>query len=562
MNDSLTYVDASNIDLQRNKDGSGLTMIISAIEKNKVLQYLSLRNGKITDLQAIDLIQALKSNLTIAHIDLRGNPISTHFFTPNTFFETKLGPRTPSIATRMAEIQEIKANPNAKKYIGKQQRDRSEDDGKWTWRRKWKKIDRRAEARRAKALLGAAEEENIALENEYCSEQLEKYLVGVEAFLENPDCTIFLTTLSSVIKQHFQELQRLLPPPPSPEEIKAAEAQKKSKKKLNGAVKALQAAKSMGENKNLFLPQTAPGGTSGQGVETNAGAEETKALESDNNTVASGTSFFSAASAFSNTSTAKKANGSAPATLSGVKGAMTLRQRKEYEEKERLRLEAEEKKKKKVGRDFDGSIPWGDQHFNHVHLSVCKAIFMATGADPKSLFLPYLGMQRALAMMTLPCSQEELQKAVYACQVPNQPSISYKKFIEYTKIHAKELASSAGMKMWRIKTDLFFNPRLKSPRVLSLTISDTEHKLTFARITAPSLSRSRRMCALTAKERFSNQKLFDKHITKGARNTSHKQQAMAKNIHDAQTYVLRRVKFRSRAPIFLRFSNWCPRRTF
>ena len=48
----------------------------------------------------------------------------------------------------------------------------------------------------------------------------------------------------------------------------------------------------MGENKNLFLPQTAPGGTSGQGVETNAGAEETKALESDNNTVASGTSFL------------------------------------------------------------------------------------------------------------------------------------------------------------------------------------------------------------------------------------------------------------------------------
>ena len=70
-------------------------------------------------------------------------------------------------------------------------------------------------------------------------------------------------------------------------------------------------------------------------------------------------------------------------------------------------------------------------------------------------------------MMTLPCSQEELQKAVYACQVPNQPSISYKKFIEYAKIHAKELASSAGMKMWRIKTDLFFNPPTeKGPSII------------------------------------------------------------------------------------------------
>ena len=101
MNDSLTYVDASNIDLQRKNDGSGLTMIISAVEKNKVLQYLYLRNSKITDLQAIDLIQALKSNLTIAHIDLRGNPISSHFFTLNTFETNRT--QDSSIATRSGD---------------------------------------------------------------------------------------------------------------------------------------------------------------------------------------------------------------------------------------------------------------------------------------------------------------------------------------------------------------------------------------------------------------------------------------------------------------------------
>ena len=560
MNDSLTYVDASNIDLQRNKDGSGLTMITSAIEKNKVLQYLSLRNGKITDLQAIDLIQALKNNLTIAHIDLRGNPISAHFFTLDTFFETKLGPRTPSIATRMAEIQELKANPAAKKFIGKPREVDAEDDGKWTWRRKWKKIDRRAEARRAKALLGAQEEEHIALENEYCSEQLEKYMVGVKAFLENPDCTIFLTTLSKTINQHFQELQRLLPQPQSPEEIKAEQSQKKSKTKLKGAVKALKAAKSMGENKNLFLPPPAPEGAPGQGLVSTSGAEETKALESDNASVVSGTSLVSAATAlFSAASkTSNKSNGSAPASLSGVKGAMTLRQRNEYEEKERLRVEAEEKKKKKIGRDGDGSIPWDDQHFNHVHLSVCKAIFLTAGADPKSLFLPYTAMERALTMMTLPCSQEELQKAVYSCQVPNQPSISYKKFIEYVKTHAKALARSVGMKKWRIKTDLYFNPPIDEAK--SIIIDHFRYKafIDIRKNFRAQLEHKPPFLCPDCQERFSNQKHFDRHMAKGARNTSHRQQAMEKSIHDAQTYVLRRVKFEVTGTYFPAFFELAP----
>ena len=182
---------------------------------------------------------------------------------------------------------------------------------------------------------------------------------------------------------------------------------------------------------------------------------------------------------------------------------------------------------------------------------------MATGADPKSLFLPYLGMQRALAM-TLPCSQEELQKAVYACQVPNQPSISYKKFIEYTKIHAKELASSAGMKMWRIKTDLFFNPPTEESKSIIIDHFRYRAQIDIRKNYRAQLESKPAYVCPDCQERFSNQKLFDKHITKGARNTSHKQQAMAKNIHDAQTYVLRRVKFQVTGTYFPAFYELVP----
>ena len=520
MNDSLTYVDASNIDLQRNNDGSGLTMIISAVGKNKVLQYLSLRNSKITDLQCIDLIQALKENLIMSHIDLRGNPISKHFFLPNHFFETKLGPRTPSFTTRMNEIQEIKRNPDAKKYKGKPREEDPDDDGKWTWRRKWKKIDRKAEARREKEKLGTEERENIELENDYCEEQLEKFLVGVEAFLENPDCTIFLVTLSKTIRQHFAELQRLQPAPPTEEELKKEKEAKKAELKSKRAVK----------------PPPALGGVPG---------EETKAVEDDG-------SVSSASVASGSMTAAAAATGSAP------KVVLTLRERKKLEEDEEKRKAAEEAAAKKKGRDGDGSIPWDDAHFNNVHLSLCKAIFTSVGADCKSLFLPYLATERALTMLTLPCNQEQLQKAVLECQITNQPFISFKRFCDYTKLHAKDLSHSAGMKTWRIKTDLFFNPPMAEAK--SIIIDHFRYKAfrDIRKNYRAQLEHKPAYLCPTCQERFSSQKIFDKHMEKGPRNRSHRQMILHAEVHDAQTYLLRRTKFQVTGTYFPAFYELVP----
>ena len=44
-------MDVSNIDMQRNRDGSGVTAIVAAIEKNKVLKQLILQNNQIHDMQ-------------------------------------------------------------------------------------------------------------------------------------------------------------------------------------------------------------------------------------------------------------------------------------------------------------------------------------------------------------------------------------------------------------------------------------------------------------------------------------------------------------------------------
>ena len=58
-------------------------------------------------------------------------------------------------------------------------------------------------------------------------------------------------------------------------------------------------------------------------------------------------------------------------------------------------------------------------------------------------------------MLTCPVAKKSCKRQSMHAKYPNQPSISYKKFVDYTKVHAKVLASSAGMKKWRIKTDCF-----------------------------------------------------------------------------------------------------------
>ena len=92
-----------------------------------------------------------------------------------------------------------------KKFIGKPREVDAEDDGKWTYAES-EKIGK-AEAT-CQGLARSCEEENIALENEFCSEQQRS--TWWRGGLENPNREIFLT---KIIKQ-YQELQRLLPPPP------------------------------------------------------------------------------------------------------------------------------------------------------------------------------------------------------------------------------------------------------------------------------------------------------------------------------------------------------------
>lgn len=521
MNDSLEYVDVSNIDLNRAKDGSGFTMINSAVEKNKVLQYLLLRNNGISDLQAVDIIQAIKANLSITHIDLEGNPISAHFFKPNHFFDTKLGRATPSITTRLFEIQEIKRNPDAKKYKGKPREVDPEEDGRWTWRRKWKKIDRKAEIRRQKAAAGAEEQENIELEKEYSEEQLEKYLVGVEAFLDNPDCEIFLSTIARLLLQHVKEMHRLV----LPEEVRVGAGAGA------GADDASVGSMHSGSEASLFSKKL------GSGV-----ADETKSV--DDQSVASGVSNGTQATN--------------PSAGSGAKAVMTTRQRKELEAKLAKEAEAEERRGVKHGRDEDGMIPWDDQHFNSVHVALCKAIFIDLGADLSSLFLPFLQMERALNMMCLPCNQVNLQKAVWACQVTNQPLISFKKFMTYTKENAKNIVKGAGFKRMRIQTDLYFRPPTEEAKAIILDHYRYSAKIDIRKNYRAQLEHAPAFVCPTCHERFINQKSFDRHMDKGPRNTEHKRQILAKSIHEAQTYFLRKSKFLVTGTYFPAFFELVP----
>jgi hypothetical protein len=69
--------------------------------------------------QGVDIIQALKENLNLDNLDLRGNLLPSKWFQKDHYFATKLSRETPSITTRMDQIRKAKLDPEAKKYVGK-----------------------------------------------------------------------------------------------------------------------------------------------------------------------------------------------------------------------------------------------------------------------------------------------------------------------------------------------------------------------------------------------------------------------------------------------------------
>ena len=490
MNDCLTYLDLSSIDLCRNDDRSGYGSIVAGIAKNKVMTHICLRNNKINDLMTIDLVQALLGNLSMDHVDLMSNNIPARWFKPDHYIETKISRKTPSVTTRLALIAKAKLDPDAKKYKGKVRDVDEEMDGKWTWRRKWKKIDRKAEERRAIALAGSKEDALIQLETEYCNEQLEKYLVSIAAFLENPNCQIFVTTIAKLIVQHMYELLQLLPEPPPRDLVKEEEERiaaimlkleqeqekRKKEKEMSWQNKS---KKKKDDDDDLEIPDADASG------ERKEGSPSKDANKSD-----------------------------------GGDGREEM----------------------KAGAS-NGPIAFDDERFNHVHITVCKAIFLELGADYFSLMLPYEKTEQAFQLLAIPIHAQDLQDAVHEMQVVNQPRISFKKFLHYTKTHAKRIVKGNYFARMRVQADLFFRPPNDEAKQIIIdsfkyvAINDIRKNY------RAQLEHPPRFACKVCHARFNSIKPYEKHMAKGENSIEHKRLETLSEIQESQNYFLRRSKW-------------------
>ena len=500
LNDALTYLDLSRVDMMRNRDGSGIEAIVSGITTNRVLKQLVLRYNGLGDMITIDIIQALTTNFELEHVDVTGNNINAKFFMKDHYFATKISRETPSLTTRLELNAKIRQDPNAKRFKGKEREMDAEDDGRWTWRRKWKKVDRKAEQRRVLALSGSNEASLIEVEKEYLAEQIEKNEVSISAFLDNPNCRIFVTTTAKLIVQHMYDLLLLQPEPP-PRDYAKEEAER-----LEAALKKIEEDRERRKSQKATSWQRTSSSATAATTASAVSATEASATDED-----------------ADLDIVEEQKNSTDSAVKGPSGD---------------------------GRDLLGSsskagqpIPWDDERFNHVHVTVCAAIFINLGADRISLHLPFTLTEQAFQMLALPIHRNDLQAAVYELQLPNQPLISFKKFLQYTKTHAKRIVSGNYFARIRIQADLYFRPPFEEARTIILE--------SFRYVAANDIRKNYRaqletppkfVCKI-CQRRFSSLKSLEKHVSKGDGSLDHRRLEMLAEIDEDRRFFLRRAKW-------------------
>ncbi len=532
MNDALTYCDASNIDLMRGRDGSGVTSFIAAVEKNKVLQHLYLQNNGILDDHAVDFLASLLSNTTISTLNLSGNFITAKWFELDRVIPTKLDRKTPSIATRMRDIHRIKADPNAKKYKGKERELDAEDDGRWTWRRKWKKIDRKAELRKAKEMLGEEEKMFIQLEREYCDEQLEKYLIGVEAFLDHPACRLFLQAIAKCISNYMKDVPHLNKKTKTIMMLEAA-AEAEAQQALEAAQQAGRLGASPQRGNGLLGSDKAvksdvlPSIVQINGGSTKGGNDDVSLTFSDDASINS--KDHSVATAHTQHSQESFNSSQLSRATSQFSGSTAAVQKKK---------EARDAKKERI-KDL---IPWDDDKFNHAHKAMCKVVFLELGAHGRTLFLPIDKLEQAFRLLAIPITPEYLQIACLRTQVKNQHYVNFRKFVDYVKEVGKDYIREFSFRRFRMMADLYFHPPIAEAKAVVLDHFKFKAYNDIRKNYRAQLEHKPRFSCPVCLERFAIQKQFDKHIAKGENSLEHRRLDTLKEIHESQTALLLRAK--------------------
>ena len=208
LNDSLRVLDLSHTNALSGNSGMGLHAIGTALRtKNKGLQELYMVGNRLTNEVIVEFAYSLTFNRGLRVCDMRANNLDGHWFEPDTYIPTKLIDEMPSIRTTMDRNIRLHQDPTlTAKFSVKPRPMEDEVEGRWTVRRRWRKLNKQGERERLEAIANAEEQERIDLEEDFIRERVSEEMHLLDKFLISSEGVTFCKHLAKVIAQYIHAL--------------------------------------------------------------------------------------------------------------------------------------------------------------------------------------------------------------------------------------------------------------------------------------------------------------------------------------------------------------------
>lgn len=218
-NNVITVLDLSDVSITRGRLSNGVHALCYGLTRNRSLKALYLRYNSMEEDRIVDLAHALTSNKTLLELDITGNQFDGRWLYPNTVLETKVLKAMPSIRSSLDKNREISQDPHLSYKFSVKAKDKvvfddndTEFEGEWDHRRRWKKVDRVKEAKKAALLASNEELARKKLEDDYIHEHLSKHMTSLGCFLEGSAGRRYVNQVAKLISKHLAELANIREP--------------------------------------------------------------------------------------------------------------------------------------------------------------------------------------------------------------------------------------------------------------------------------------------------------------------------------------------------------------
>jgi len=515
LNDTLVHICLANFDLVRNGNSYGLHGLCASLAQNKTLTSLDLRNNSLRDIHAIDISHALTKNNSVVKIDLAGNPISAEWLKADSYISTHLMESMPSIETLLKRNREHKLQyKNAFDHNGRPLYLDSAVEGKWTFRRQWRKESQSNHEKLKIVSEVQGEALRIKAEHEYLHAMLAEFMVSSREYLDQAPCERYLQLVTKAVSRYLHDLGRF---------------DSKLYNTYSMSVANIPVIKEK----------------SGQRMATiQLKRQMSGKFESAPSTPMSMNSFHGPIMTQMSSSSMLMSPPSSPSKSMSKSQARSLARKQSLARS----LTPQFLPPMPLPEEVVPEVKLEQSNFNmefflNAHITTVHAVFsLINGGGYHALVIPPPALQQAFQMLALPLPVGEVQGAVDATLVQAFNSTGLHKLSDYVLNNAQRLCRGSRVQRLRLLADLHFHPPVQEAKSIIL---DHLHHVALIELREKYRHQSdhvpRFVCPLCHK-RFTKQKHLDKHASKGPNSGEHQRHRMKEVIHHSQLLFLQSVK--------------------